>query len=556
MLVMHPTEIARELGEFPFFSGFPSDLLLLFSTMARPARFQVGELLLSQGKENDFLFFLRSGKLGIEVDGETVSELSAVGEVFGEMSLINRQPVTASVKSLTEVEVFQVSESYLQTLPQKDLQTFQQLLYRVYSSVLAERLKKTNDKAKRFEATNRELLATQGRLKTINENLEKEIMRRSHELVQKIRNLTESHLLPTQNLLAQWAQIESPRISGPEVHSLLSSISEVVDFLKPITELNNHPGHQRSKKILLCDVNRKQQVIAKLALGGSGVDLNIASTIEEFDSQLKSAKFDLVLCDAELPEAEQHLKLIPPNTPVVLLVTTNMDFYLETIKKFPDQPYFVSRDLENRGFTIKNISTTVAKILNQDFFGLEKYLSWGSRILEEPVKNSTERLELIEKMKTHFQSFGIRPVVLDRVHTVTEEMLMNSIYDAPVDSSGKSLFNHLSRTEKISLNDSQQARLRFGTDGVLLAVSVEDPFGSLSKKVITNYLESCYTGNAGTLDQQKGGAGRGLHMIIESADLTIFNVSKNNRTEVICLFNLDRSKEEIIQPTFHLFFNE
>ncbi len=556
MLVMHPTDIARELGVFPFFSGFPQDLLLLFSTMTRPARFQTGEVLLFQGKENDSLFFLRSGKLAIEVDGETVSELSTAGEVLGEMSLISRQPVTASVKALSPVEVFQVSESYFQTLPKKDLQTFQQLLYRVYASVLAQRLKTTNDKAKRFEITNRELLATQGRLRTINESLEKEIMRRSHELVQKIRDLTESHLQPAQSRLSQWARQESPQISGTEVHALLSSISEVVDFLQPITELNNHPGHQQSKKILLCDINKKQQIIAKLALGGSGVDLSIASTIEEFETLLKEKQYDLVLCDAEIPEMTERLSLVPKKTPVVLLVTTNMNFYLETIKRFPTQPYFVSRDLENRSFTIKNISTTVAKILNQDFFGLEKYLSWGSRILEEPVKHSGERLELIEKMKAHFQSFGIRPVVLDRVHTVAEEMLMNSIYDAPVDSFGKPLFNHLSRTEKISLNESQQARLRFGTDGVLLAVSVEDPFGSLTKKIITNYLESCYSGQAGSLNEHKGGAGRGLHMIIESADLTIFNVLKNNRTEVICLFNLDRSKEEVIQPTFHLFFNE
>jgi hypothetical protein len=55
------------------------------------------------------------------------------------------------------------------------------------------------------------------------------------------------------------------------------------------------------------------------------------------------------------------------------------------------------------------------------------------------------------------------------------------------------------------------------------------------------------------LNTQKGGAGRGLHQIIENSDLTIFNVKKGIRTEVICLFNIDGQKREA-QPSFHYFF--
>lgn len=39
---------------------------------------------------------------------------------------------------------------------------------------------------------------------------------------------------------------------------------------------------------------------------------------------------------------------------------------------------------------------------------------------------------------------------------------------------------------------------------------------SLKRDTILNSLESCYLGQAGTLDTNKGGAGRGLFRIIDN----------------------------------------
>ncbi len=547
-------ETVSELKSFSFFSGFPEELLTSFAEMVQKVQFDKGHLLLQQGEKNESLYFLREGKLSVEVDGEMVSELTVPGEVVGEMSLISRRAVTASVRAQTEVSVFQVSESQLAHRPEDERNRFQHLLYRVYASVLAGRLSRTNDKAKRFEIANRQLEAAHESLRLMNENLQTEIGRRSQELVQKVFKLTETHLQPAQSTLSRWAQSSGIAIDSAEVHKLLRSISEVVDFLKPVAEFGQKGRALESRKVLLFDTNKKQQTVARLALGGTGVDLTMASSVEELETALNQTEFDLIFCDAEVKEAVEKAIALKPKVPLALIVNLDMNFYLETIKSFPSQSFFVSRDVDNRLFTIKNISTTVAKILNRDYFGMEKYLSWGANISERPVKESGCRLELIEQMKEYFKGLGIRSSFLDRIHTVTEELLMNAIYDAPMDKkTGRSLYNHLPRTEKVSLAPEHQSTLRFGTDGVLLAVSVKDPFGGLKKEIITNYLESCYSGRAGELNKEKGGAGRGLHMIIETSDVTVFNVEQGQSTEVICLFNLDKTQAEKSQPTFHLF---
>jgi CRP-like cAMP-binding protein len=555
MTAHHPVDIAAELKQYAFFHGFPADLLLVLAGMSIPVTYQPGQFLLEQGKTNDSLFFLRRGRIVIEVDHQSVSELATPGEVLGEMSLISRKPVAASVKALTAVEVYQVSESHLQGLPKKDQQKFQQLLYRVYASVLAERLAKTNEKAKKFEIANKELDEAHKSLRKINLELESEIARRSKELVQKVHDLTISHLQPAQTTLSKWALAETTTIPTPEVQKLLRSISEVVDFLKPVADLRQAEKQGVVRSVLLCDADKKQQTVAKLALGGTGVQLSIASNAEELEPLLQEKEYDLIFCDAEMKDAVEKIQTLKPKTPVALLLNLDMNFYLQSLKDFPDQHFFISRDVNNRTFTIKNISTTVSKILNHDYFGMEKYLSWGARIVNAPVKESSQRLDTIQAMKDYFQAFGVRATVLDRVHTVTEELLMNAIYDAPIDVFGKSVYNHLPRTEKISLPTEYEGKIHYGTDGVLLGVAVEDPFGSLSKDIIMKYLESCYSGQAGVHNKEKGGAGRGLHMMIESADLTIFNVKSKSKTEVISLFNLEKRKDEESHPTFHLFLS-
>jgi hypothetical protein len=180
-----------------------------------------------------------------------------------------------------------------------------------------------------------------------------------------------------------------------------------------------------------------------------------------------------------------------------------------------------------------------------DIFGLEKYLNWGIEIKEIEIIDSKERQNVNDQVIEHLTELGIRSSVRTRCQVVIEELLMNAIYDAPVDNLGTPLHNFKARTEAVNLSADQSAKLRFATDGLYLAISVEDPFGVFKKETIFKYLENNYFQNSEEhLSSGKGGAGKGLFMITESADLVIYNVSPRSKTEVIVLFDLDPSKEK------------
>jgi CRP-like cAMP-binding protein len=473
---LHPVDVAREIKTFSFFKSFAEDLLLQVSTMMITKSFKKGEFILRQGQTNQSLFFLRSGKVEIILSGEVVAELESVGEVLGEMSVISENPATTSVRAAEDVECFTMAAADFDHVHPKEKDHFFALLYRLYSVILVERLKKTNEKARLFEIANRELQRVQADLQAVGD-----------------------------------------------------------------------------KKVLLVESDKKQQVIARMAVGGTGVRLDIANNKEEAEGFIGEKKYDAILCEEAFLNilVQAHKNKISSH--LVLLTTPNVTNNLQTIKGLPFVDNIMSRDPDDRSFTVRSLLTTLTKVLNRNIFGIEKYLSWGADVHTKMVKTSKERAILKDEMIAHFKKSGIRVSTLDRAYLVVEEMLMNAIYDAPTDGSGQALFNHLPRKTEINLEKDQESTLRYAFDGTMIALSVEDPFGTLTKEIIIEYLESCYQGKAGSLNANKGGAGRGLHQIIENSDLTIFNVKKGVKTEVISLFNLEAGQKEH-NPSFHYFF--
>jgi CRP-like cAMP-binding protein len=473
---MHPAEISKEIKGYSFFKSFSDDLLLQVSAMIHSEVFPAGTFVLKEGQANHSLYFLRSGKMEISLAGEVLATFDTPGEVWGEMSVITKNPASTSVKAVTDVACFVIrSEDFAHVHP-KDKDRFQAMLYQIYCMILTERLVKTNEKARLFEILNREL----------------------HE---------------AQNALQKG----------------------------------------EGGRVLLVEPDKKQQLPVRMAMGGTGVQLDVAGDGAAAREFLAANKYDVVLAEDSCVEIlkEVYDKGLCKN--LILLTNKDVQGNLSILKDNRYVEHIISRDSEDKNATIRYVLTALGKLLNKDIFGIEKYLTWGVEVQKKMVTHSGQRESLRDDMCAYFKKMGVRTSVIDRVNTVVEEMLMNAIYDAPVDSQGKSLFNHLTRKNEIQLDTHQQSKLRYASDGVLLAVSVVDPFGSLNRDIIIDYLLTCYNGAAGSLNEQKGGAGRGLHQIIENADLTVFNVKAGVRTEVICLFNLDGQKREA-QPSFHYFF--
>jgi CRP-like cAMP-binding protein len=86
----------------------------------RAVAFKAGDTIISEGEEGDTAYFIVGGTVDVCIGGgakaRTVGTLSA-GEVFGEMSLIEPGPRSATIKAVTDVECLAASyEEFVATI--------------------------------------------------------------------------------------------------------------------------------------------------------------------------------------------------------------------------------------------------------------------------------------------------------------------------------------------------------------------------------------------------------------------------------------------------------
>lgn len=73
--------------------------------------FPAGHVLVPQGGKLGKLFVLRQGEVEIERDGAFINSTSTPGAIFGEMSLLLDMPHSATVRAVSDIEVFVIDDA-------------------------------------------------------------------------------------------------------------------------------------------------------------------------------------------------------------------------------------------------------------------------------------------------------------------------------------------------------------------------------------------------------------------------------------------------------------
>ena len=125
----------------------PSELASLESRL-EPIRLPAGTEVLTVGAPSDSLYFLVSGEVGIflkptESLEQLVSRLGP-GTSFGEVALVDREPRSATVRSLVEIQAWRLPFASFDRLDDEGLGTVRTKLYANLAGVLASRLRSAN----------------------------------------------------------------------------------------------------------------------------------------------------------------------------------------------------------------------------------------------------------------------------------------------------------------------------------------------------------------------------------------------------------------------------
>src|SRR5262245_8059371 len=184
----------------------------------------------------------------------------------------------------------------------------------------------------------------------------------------------------------------------------------------------------------------------------------------------------------------------------------------------------------------RGVFVTAQKLLTGDIFGIEKYLPEGTPVHYLRLHDFEGRGRAIDTVLDFAEGARIRRQIRTAIGSVCEELLMNALYDAPVDDSGHQMFAEVDPHDRTRTRSPRPVSIRYAATEHQFAIAVRDRFGRLAKNTILAYVNKCLA-QPNQIDRKTYGAGLGLYLVANAAASYIVNVAYGIATEVVCTFD-------------------
>jgi hypothetical protein len=283
-----------------------------------------------------------------------------------------------------------------------------------------------------------------------------------------------------------------------------------------------------------------KQLATALKAAGGAVDLH--QRLDELGKGELSAALVVVHLDGELATAAAEIvpRLGGETKLIAILPRSNLAAVVDVMQA-SDR---VAGVMVAENFDSRQLSAMATRVISGDIFGLEKLVSWGTQVHSQLVGDYQEKSLCIAQISEFAELMGVRRKYREAIEQCIDEMLMNALYDAPVDDQGKPIFSEIPTRTRISLRVEQKAVVQYACDGHAFAVSVRDAFGTLERSTVLRYLHKCLHAEQ-QIDRKAGGAGLGLYLMANSATTIYFNVLPGVATEATCVFDLETPKLQL-----------
>ena len=282
-----------------------------------------------------------------------------------------------------------------------------------------------------------------------------------------------------------------------------------------------------------------KQLATALKAAGGAVDAH--QNVEELGKDIQAALVVLHL-DGDLATAAAEImpRLGGDTRVIIVLPRTNLAACVDLMQSSER----VAGMLVAENFDRTALTAMATRVLLGDIFGLEKMIPWGTLVHSQLVGDYQEKALCISQLSEFAELMGVRRKYREAIEQCADEMLMNALYDAPVDEQGKPIFSEIPTKTRISLRVEQKAVVQYACDGKRFVLSVRDAFGTLERSTVLRYLYKCLHAEQ-QIDRKAGGAGLGLYLMVNSATTVYFNVLPGVATEAVCVFDLETPKLQL-----------
>lgn len=198
--------------------------------------------------------------------------------------------------------------------------------------------------------------------------------------------------------------------------------------------------------------------------------------------------------------------------------------------------HFIYRNYGDAKFSGDHYGRIVKASLGERAFGLKQLLKPTAKVQVVKISHSSQKREAVEAVKNYMIAAKFQSRMATVVANAVDELIMNAIFDAPVDDLGKQKYVATSRATPLVLDGQSLVEMHVGYDGLYVAITAVDQFGSLDKARLLDHISKIYTEEEYKVRSSSAGAGIGLATVFRTGG-SFFFVSENRvRTEVTVFF--------------------
>ncbi|WP_308734764.1 cyclic nucleotide-binding domain-containing protein [Humidesulfovibrio sp.] len=139
-------DIITKMRNIPALAPLGDKLLTEVVGLSRLRKYAKDEVIIEEGAQDSWLYFLVLGELSVEHQGVVVHTLKAFGEMFGEMGLIDGSPRSATVKAVASSVCLALDAALFSKLEPADRAALKAALNEIILAHMAERLREMDRK--------------------------------------------------------------------------------------------------------------------------------------------------------------------------------------------------------------------------------------------------------------------------------------------------------------------------------------------------------------------------------------------------------------------------
>jgi hypothetical protein len=308
------------------------------------------------------------------------------------------------------------------------------------------------------------------------------------------------------------------------------------------------------KSLLLISARPEDQAFAVEVAITAGLSLQTVKTAVEGAAAIQSDEPSIILADTSSEKQYQELETAIQETVGLFSDKINANAIhfltgdqLEKGQHLVQSPLFGHFVLRNYGDPKEagaHYGRLVKATMAERAFGLHNLLKPGAKVQIVKLQLTTQKQDAVEAIKNYLLAAKFQSRMATVIANAVDELLMNAMFDAPVDDLGKNLYNATARTTAMKLEGKSAVEMHVGFDGQYVAISAVDLYGSLDKAKLLSHISKIYTEEEYKVRTTVAGAGIGLATVFRSGGSFFFTSESRARTEVTVFFRRTDSFRE------------